>query len=158
VAGHQAVFWGVVLATLVTFPLTFGWFRFEHRPATIDDYTSFVAGLELASFDATSWFGWLVFHILDIAAVLVIAGASYFLWRRLRDRELTADAAEACRLIESRQAVGHVLLTCEVPAVVSFRRAYLGGGGTKQSVGVPVGDVATPMSPVPWMCTRTAPA
>ena len=26
---HQSVFWGVVLATLITFPLTFGWIHFE---------------------------------------------------------------------------------------------------------------------------------
>ncbi|HEX6310738.1 MAG TPA: MFS transporter [Acidimicrobiia bacterium] len=85
---HQAVFWGVVLATLVTFPLTFGWFRFETRSATSTDYDAFVAGFELGAFDATSWFGWIVFHVLDLAAVLVIAGVAYFLWRRFRDREL----------------------------------------------------------------------
>jgi hypothetical protein len=85
---HQAVFWGVVLATLVTFPLTFGWFRFEARAGTVSDYTSFVAGVEVGSFDATSVFGWMVFHVLDISAVLVIAGAGWFLWRRFRDREV----------------------------------------------------------------------
>ncbi|HEY8524669.1 MAG TPA: hypothetical protein VIL48_06895 [Acidimicrobiales bacterium] len=85
---HQTLFWGVVLATLVTFPLTFGWIRFEARPRTTDGYTSYVAGVETGSFDATSVFGWLVFHVLDIAAVLVIAGAGWFLWRRFRDREV----------------------------------------------------------------------
>jgi len=30
---HQAVFWGVVLATLITFPLTFGWISFEAAAA-----------------------------------------------------------------------------------------------------------------------------
>jgi hypothetical protein len=88
---HQSVFWGVVLATLVTFPLTFGWIHFESRPAgSGDDYTSYVAGIDTGSFDATSPFGWLVFHLLDIAAVLVIAGAGWFLWRRFRDREVAA--------------------------------------------------------------------
>jgi hypothetical protein len=82
------VFWGVVLATLVTFPLTFGWFHFQARAEEAHHYTAFVAGVEVGSFDATSWFGWLVFHLLDISAVLVIGGAGYFLWRRLRDREL----------------------------------------------------------------------
>jgi hypothetical protein len=69
---HQALFWGVVLATLVTFPLTFGWVRFEARPRAVDDYTSFVAGLQLGSFDATSLFGWIVFHLLDIVATIVV--------------------------------------------------------------------------------------
>jgi hypothetical protein len=36
-------------------------------------------------FDAESIVGWLVFHALDIAAVLVLAGVFIFLRRRLRD-------------------------------------------------------------------------
>src|SRR6266516_2154544 len=31
---HQLLFWGVVLATLITFPLTFGWFAFLSDSAT----------------------------------------------------------------------------------------------------------------------------
>jgi hypothetical protein len=31
---HQLVFWGVVLATLITFPLTFGWLAFLSDSAT----------------------------------------------------------------------------------------------------------------------------
>ena len=37
------------------------------------------------SFNAESLIGWLVFHALDIAAVLVLAGVFIFLRRRLRD-------------------------------------------------------------------------
>lgn len=85
---HQLVFWGVVLATLVTFPLTFGWIHFESQPETTSGYEAFVAGIKVGEFDALSWVGWLSFHLLDISAVLVIAGAGYFLWRRLRDREV----------------------------------------------------------------------
>ncbi len=36
-------------------------------------------------FDAESVVGWLIFHALDIAAVLVLAGVFIFLRRRLRD-------------------------------------------------------------------------
>jgi nitrate reductase gamma subunit len=105
---HQAVFWGVVLATLVTFPLTFGWIHFEARPQTADHYTAYVAGFEVGHFDATSLVGWLTFHLLDIAAVLVIAGAGYFLWRRLRDREVTA-----------LQRLGHDLMPLVALVVIS---------------------------------------
>ncbi|MFB3738445.1 MAG: MFS transporter [Candidatus Velamenicoccus archaeovorus] len=83
---HQSLFWGVVLATLITFPLTFGWIHFE----TVGDgsrYAMFVWGLETISFDPLTWFGWIMFHALDIAAVLVLIGCGYFLWRRFRDRE-----------------------------------------------------------------------
>jgi hypothetical protein len=83
---HQSVFWGVVLATLVTFPLTFGWIHFEAAPDTTSGYRAFVAGIEVGRFDAVSFVGWLTFHLLDIAAVLVIAGAGWFFVRRLTDR------------------------------------------------------------------------
>ena len=36
-------------------------------------------------FDAESIVGWFIFHVLDIAAVLVLAGVFIFLRRRLRD-------------------------------------------------------------------------
>jgi hypothetical protein len=84
---HQLLFWGVVLATLITFPLTFGWFAFLSDSATGPAYTIYVLGFRMVSFDALSPLGWVVFHGLDVAAVLVLAGCGYFLWRRFRDRE-----------------------------------------------------------------------
>jgi hypothetical protein len=105
---HQAMFWGVVLAALVTFPLTFGWIHFEARPDTADHYTAFVAGIALGHFDATSFMGWVVFHLLDLAAVLVIGGAGYFLWRRMRDREVTVV-----------QRLGHDLVPLAALVVIS---------------------------------------
>jgi nitrate reductase gamma subunit len=82
---HQSLFWGVVLATLVTFPLTFGWIRFV--ATTSGSYRAYFVGIPTLTFDPLSWYGWLVFHVLDIAAVLVMAGCTYFVWRRFRDRE-----------------------------------------------------------------------
>ncbi|MGH2688039.1 MAG: MFS transporter, partial [Actinomycetota bacterium] len=83
---HQALFWGVILAALVTFPLTFGWVRFGagEGPA---DYVAYVAGLPVGSFDALSLVGWLTFHVLDVSAVLVLAGCGWYIVRRLRGRE-----------------------------------------------------------------------
>jgi len=77
----------VVLATLITFPLTFGWFAFLSDSATGPTYAIYLMGVRTVSFDALSPLGWVVFHGLDIAAVLVLAGCGYFLWRRFRDRE-----------------------------------------------------------------------
>lgn len=85
---HQSVFWGVVLATLITFPLTFGWIHFEPVGASAR-YAMFVLGLRVVTFDPLTWLGWAIFHVLDITAVLVIAGCAWFLWRRFRDREAT---------------------------------------------------------------------
>jgi len=86
---HQLVFWGVVLATLITFPLTFGWLAFLSDSATGPAYTIYVLGFRTVTFDALSLLGWVVFHGLDIAAVMVLAGCGWFLWRRFRHREAT---------------------------------------------------------------------
>jgi nitrate reductase gamma subunit len=82
---HQFVFWGTMLAAAVTFPLVFGWLHFESVGQDAARYQAFVANLGTLSFDAESFVGWTVFHLLDIAAILVIAGVLMFLWRRLRD-------------------------------------------------------------------------
>jgi hypothetical protein len=86
---HQAVFWGVVTATLITFPLTFGWLTFRYRDPASTAYVVRVWGLRAGSFDAESVVGWFAFHFLDVSAVLVLAGCLYFLWRRMHDREAT---------------------------------------------------------------------
>jgi len=82
---HQLVFWGCMLAALVTFPLVFGWLHFESVGQDAREYRAFVANWGTVSFDSRSVAGWVTFHLLDIAAVLVLAGVFIFLARRLRD-------------------------------------------------------------------------
>lgn len=82
---HQALFWGVMIATLMTFTLAWGWIHFEATPQ--QDYQMFVFDLKVMTFAPLTWWGWITFHVLDVAAVLVIAGCGYFLWRRVHDRE-----------------------------------------------------------------------
>ena len=82
---HQLVFWGCILAALVTFPLTLGLLHFESVGQRADRYEVFMSRVGTLHFDAGSVFGWLIFHALDIAAVLVLAGVFIFLRRRLRD-------------------------------------------------------------------------
>ena len=82
---HQLVFWGCILAALVTFPLTLGLLHFESVGQQADRYQVFISRVGTLRFDAASTFGWLIFHALDIAAVLVLAGVFIFLRRRLRD-------------------------------------------------------------------------
>ena len=88
--GHQCLFWGVIGATLITFPLVFGWLAFKLEPGTAETYRMFVFGVATITFDATSFLGWSLFHALDYTAVLVIAGCVIFLWRRFRDRAVIA--------------------------------------------------------------------
>ncbi len=82
---HQLVFWGCVLAGLVTFPLVFGLLHFQSVGQNARSYQAFVGGFGTFRFDSRSVAGWVTFHLLDIAAVLVLAGVFMFLARRLRD-------------------------------------------------------------------------
>jgi hypothetical protein len=82
---HQLVFWGCVLAALVTFPLVFGLLHFESVGQNGREYRTFVSNIGTFDFDSRSIVGWIIFHLLDISAVLVLAGVFIFLARRLRD-------------------------------------------------------------------------
>jgi hypothetical protein len=82
---HQLVFWGCVLAALVTFPLVFGLLHFESVGQDGREYRTVVGNLGTFTFDSRSIIGWITFHLLDISAVLVLAGVFIFLSRRLRD-------------------------------------------------------------------------
>lgn len=84
-AAHQLVFWGCMLAAAITFPLTFGWFHFESVAQDGSEYSTYLFGFPTFHFDATSIFGFLIFHALNIAAFLVIGGVLIFLHRRMRD-------------------------------------------------------------------------
>src|SRR4029453_15391078 len=63
---HQLGFWGVVLATLITIPLTFGWLAFFSETATGPGYTIYLLGFRTVSFDPLSFGGWGVFPGLTI--------------------------------------------------------------------------------------------
>jgi hypothetical protein len=84
---HQLIFWGCVLAVVVTFPLTFGWLRFESSWQDARVYLPVLFGvrLEFAQFLARSALGWIVFHLLDIAAVPILGGIAMALGRHLKD-------------------------------------------------------------------------
>lgn len=87
---HQCLFWGVMGATAITFPLVFGWLVFLAEPGTHDMYRVWMFGLPTFVFRTDSFVGWSLFHALDYTAVLVIVGCAIFLWRRFRDRAVTA--------------------------------------------------------------------
>ncbi len=82
---HQFVFWGCILAALVTFPLVLGLLHFESVGQNGRRYRAVVGEIGTFSFDSRSVLGWITFHLLDISAVLVLAGVFIFLARRLRD-------------------------------------------------------------------------
>ena len=82
---HQLVFWGCILAGLVTFPLTLGLLHFESVGQEADRYQVYLSRVGTSASTPRASSAGSIFHALDIAAVLVLAGVFIFLRRRLRD-------------------------------------------------------------------------
>jgi MFS transporter, NNP family, nitrate/nitrite transporter len=83
---HQFIFWGCLLAAAITFPLVFGWISFASSAGDQMTYVTYVFGFPVGSFRVRTLVSDLLFHGLDFAAILVLAGVSLSLWRRLRDK------------------------------------------------------------------------
>ena len=83
---HQLLFWGCLSAVAITFPLVFGWIHFGSRPDDQMTYVTYLFGFPVGSFRIRTVVSWLLFHGLDISAVLVLGGVALAIWRRLRDR------------------------------------------------------------------------
>jgi nitrate reductase gamma subunit len=87
---HQCLFWGCLLAVAITFPLVFGWIHFGSLPDDQMTYVTYLFGFPTASFRIRTIFSWLIFHGLDLSAVLVLTGIALSLWRRMLDRSARA--------------------------------------------------------------------
>ncbi|MEO8595873.1 MAG: MFS transporter [Candidatus Solibacter sp.] len=83
---HQCLFWGCILAVAITFPLVFGWIHFRTLPGDQLTYVTYMFGFPAGSFRLHTVTAWLLFHGLDISAVLVLAGIALSLWRRMTDK------------------------------------------------------------------------
>lgn len=82
---HGLIMWGCILAALITFPLVFGWVHFK----LVGDmgYQPYLFGFPTGpALEGRSISAWIMFHGLDISAVMVIAGCAIAIRRRLRDR------------------------------------------------------------------------
>ena len=83
---HQLLFWGCILAVLITFPLVFGWISFQTLSTDQETYVVLLYGFPVQSFRLHTLLAELLFHGLDISAILVLGGIALSLWRRFRDR------------------------------------------------------------------------
>ena len=98
---HQCLFWGCLLAVAITFPLVFGWIHFRTLPNDQMTYVTYLFGFPTGAFRLHTVTAWLLFHGLDISAVLVLAGIALSLWRRMTDqgaRTLQQFAMDFCPL------------------------------------------------------------
>ncbi|MEU0300169.1 MFS transporter [Streptomyces sp. NPDC006175] len=124
-AAHQLIFWGCVLAALITFPLTWGWFTFTSDTGSGPGYEMRIWGVKILGFDSLNIIGWLMFHGLDIAAVLVIPGAGYFLWRRMKDR----GAITGQRFAYDMVPLLALIIISVTGLLLTFSSIFLHGGG-----------------------------
>ena len=83
---HQMLFWGCMLAIAITFPLVFGWISFQSLPTDQETYVVMLYGFPTQTFKLHTLVAELLFHGLDISAILVLVGIGLSLWRRFRDR------------------------------------------------------------------------
>ncbi|MFE7182704.1 MFS transporter [Streptomyces erythrochromogenes] len=122
---HQLIFWGCILAALITFPLTWGWFTFTSDSGSGPGYEMRIWGFKVLGFNALNIVGWLMFHGLDIAAVLVIPGACYFLWRRMKDRGAITGQRFAYDLLP----LICLIVVSVTGLLLTFSSIFLHGGG-----------------------------
>lgn len=83
---HWLIMWGCVLAIAITFPLVFGWVHFETVPGNFETYQAYVFGFPTFQFPVHSLVGFMTFHGLVWASILVTAGVMIAMRRRMRDR------------------------------------------------------------------------
>ncbi len=83
---HQMLFWGCILAVAITFPLVFGWISFQSLPTDQETYVVMLYGFPTQTFKLHTLIAELLFHGLDVSAILVLGGIGLSLWRRFRDR------------------------------------------------------------------------
>jgi NNP family nitrate/nitrite transporter-like MFS transporter len=83
---HQLLFWGCMLAAAITFPLVFGWISFQSLPTDQETYVIMLYGFPTHTLKLHTLIAELLFHGLDVSAILVLGGIGLSLWRRFRDR------------------------------------------------------------------------
>ena len=82
---HALLAWGCLLGFAVTIPLVFGWVRFTSEGLDSSCYQAWVLGFPAGSFPLGGPVAFLTFHILDVAAIMVVSGCVLSLVRRRQD-------------------------------------------------------------------------
>jgi hypothetical protein len=82
---HWLIMWGCIVAALITFPLVWGWIHFKTVPGELDSYRTYLFGFSVLDFRVESLTGFVIFHGLVWASMLVIAGVMLAFRRRMVD-------------------------------------------------------------------------
>lgn len=89
-AAHMLIMWGCVIALAITFPLVFGWIHFETTPENLNWYRTYVFGFPTVAFPIHSLMGFMIFHGLVWASILLTIGIMIAMRRRMRDHGAAA--------------------------------------------------------------------
>lgn len=87
---HMLIMWGCLIALAITFPLVFGWIHFETTPENLNWYRTYVFGFPTISFPIHSLMGFMIFHGLVWASILLTIGIMIAMRRRMRDHGAAA--------------------------------------------------------------------
>jgi hypothetical protein len=80
---HVLIAWGCLSAFAITLPLTFGWIHFTLAAPGV--YQAHLFGFAAFRFPLGSPQAFLLFHALNVSSVMVLAGAAFYLRRRITD-------------------------------------------------------------------------
>lgn len=122
-AQHVLMGGGCILAALVTFPLVFSWMYF-----TMDEngyYTVVLLGLSIIKIPADGILAELSYNALNISAIMVIAGVSLALYRRLKNMQARAEQ----KFIYDFLPLYLLLLISITGLALTFMNIFLGGWG-----------------------------
>ncbi|MBS1914022.1 MAG: MFS transporter [Bacteroidetes bacterium] len=89
-AAHLLLMWGCILAFAITIPLVFGWLHFGTVTGRPGWYRAFLFGFPSFTFSTESAIGFIIFHGLVWASILVIGGVMLAVRRRVRDHGAAA--------------------------------------------------------------------
>ena len=82
---HACLSWGGMLAFALTFPLVFGFVRFETLPDNAEIYRVLIAGIQVEQFHVHSLSGFIHFNLLNFSAVVLLAGLALSVKLRMKD-------------------------------------------------------------------------
>jgi nitrate reductase gamma subunit len=83
---HASLSWGSMLAFAVTFPLVFGWVHFESTPDNAEIYRVLIMGFPVEQFSVHSVSGFLHFNLLNLSAIVLLAGLALSIKLRMSDK------------------------------------------------------------------------
>jgi len=83
---HACLSWGGMLAFALTFPLVFGWIHFETLANNAEIYRVFLFGFPVEEFSIHSIRAFVHFNLLNLSAILMLAGLTLSIKFRVSDR------------------------------------------------------------------------